>query len=40
MAKFSQALFNTIRTRIAVLLLRAAGRVIDVPCDVELARDH
>ena len=40
MAKFSQALFNTIRTRIAVLLLRAAGRVIDVPCDVEPGRDH
>ncbi len=38
--KFSQALFNTICERIAVLLIRAAGRVIDVPCDVELVRDH
>jgi hypothetical protein len=26
----------TIRTRIAILLLRSAGRVINVPCDVEL----
>ena len=40
MTKFSQVLFNTICERIAVLPLRAAGRVIDVPCDVELVRDH